>query len=66
MDTAVEKGLTLSLDQCLKIDKGEDEQCPYASAVGSLLYALLCTRPDICFTVGLGSCYQSNLEPAHW
>ena len=22
---------------------------PYASAVGSLMYAMLCTRPDICF-----------------
>ena len=21
---------------------------PYASAVGSLMYAMLCTRPDIC------------------
>ncbi|KAL6327213.1 hypothetical protein AAG906_015252 [Vitis piasezkii] len=28
------------------------EQFPYASAVGSLMYAMLCTRPDICFAVG--------------
>ena len=27
----------------------------YASAVGSLMYAMLCTRPDICFVVGMVS-----------
>jgi len=39
---------------------------PYASAVGSLMYAMLCTRPDICFAVGLVSRYQSNPGPTHW
>ena len=33
---------------------------PYASAVGNLMYAMLCTRPDICYAVGIVSCYQSN------
>ncbi|RVW39978.1 Retrovirus-related Pol polyprotein from transposon TNT 1-94 [Vitis vinifera] len=28
---------------------------PYASAVGSLMYAMLCTRPDICFAVGMAA-----------
>ncbi|XP_030970829.1 secreted RxLR effector protein 161-like [Quercus lobata] len=39
---------------------------PYASAVGSLMYAMLCTRPDICFAVGMVSRYQSNPGPVHW
>jgi len=39
---------------------------PYASTVGSLMYAMLCTGPNICFAVGLVSCYQSNLGPTHW
>jgi len=39
---------------------------PYASAVVSLMYAMLCRRPDICFTVGLVSRYQSNPGPTHW
>ena len=39
---------------------------PYASAVGSLIYAMLCTRPDICFAVGMVSRYQSNPGPEHW
>ncbi|XP_065638232.1 secreted RxLR effector protein 161-like [Quercus suber] len=41
-------------------------QVPYASAVGSLMYAMLCTRPDICYLVGMVSRYQSNPGPKHW
>lgn len=33
---------------------------PYASAVGSLMYAQTCTRPDIAFAIGLLGWYQSN------
>jgi len=64
MDTPVEKSLTLSLDQCPKTDKEKERMSsvPYASAVGSLMYAMLCTRPNICFTVGLVSSYQSNID----
>ena len=29
----------------------------YASAVGSLMYAMLCTRPDIYFVLGMVSRY---------
>jgi len=68
VDTPVEKGLTLSLDQCPKTDQEKEKMkdVPYASAVGSLRYAMLCTRPDICFAVGLVSRYQSNRGPTHW
>ena len=37
----------------------------YPSAIGSLMYAMLCTHPDICFTVGMISHYQSNPKPTH-
>jgi len=30
------------------------------------MYAMLCTRPDICFAIGSVSCYQSNPGLAHW
>ena len=30
------------------------------------MYAMLCTRPDICFAVGLVSRYQSNPGLIHW
>ena len=39
---------------------------PYASVVGSLMYAMMCTRPDICYTVRLVSRYQSNPSQKHW
>jgi transposase InsO family protein len=68
IDTPMEKGCTLSLDQCPKNDeeKNQMSKVPYASVIGSLMYAMLCTRPDICFAVGMVSRYQSNPGPAHW
>ena len=67
VDTPVEKGLILSLYQCPKTDQEKEkmEDVPYASAVGSLMYVMLCTRPDICFVVGLVSRYQNNTGPTH-
>ncbi|KAK1572908.1 hypothetical protein QYE76_027175, partial [Lolium multiflorum] len=41
-------------------------QIPYASAVGSIMYAMLCTRPDIAHAVSLTSRYQSDLGMEHW
>ena len=41
-------------------------QVPYASAVGSLMYAMLCIGPDIYYSVGIVSRYQSNPGPKHW
>ena len=34
----------------------------YASTVGRLMYAMLCTRPNICYAIGIVSRYQVNLE----
>ncbi|RVW78659.1 Cytochrome P450 89A2 [Vitis vinifera] len=38
----------------------------YASAVGSLMYAQVCTRPNIAFAIGMLGRYQSNLGLDHW
>ena len=38
----------------------------YASAVESLMYSMLCTRPDIYFAVGMVSIYQSDPGEEHW
>uniref|UniRef100_A0A2N9F6S1 Integrase catalytic domain-containing protein n=1 Tax=Fagus sylvatica TaxID=28930 RepID=A0A2N9F6S1_FAGSY len=64
IDTPMEKGCTLSLDQCPKNDeeKNQMSKVPYASAIGSLMYAMLCTRPNICFAVGMVSRYQRDLK----
>jgi hypothetical protein len=42
------------------------ERIPYASAVGSLMYAQTCTRLDISFAVGMLDRYQSNPRMDHW
>jgi hypothetical protein len=61
IDTPVDKSLSLSCDMCPKTleEKEKMSRVPYASAVGSLMYAMMYTRPDICYTVGLVSRYQS-------
>ncbi|KAH9743690.1 hypothetical protein KPL70_003387 [Citrus sinensis] len=61
-------GITFSKDQSPKTSKEIERmrQVPYVEAVGSLMYAMLCTRPDICFAVGMVSRYQSNPGPEHW
>lgn len=38
----------------------------YQSAVGSLMYAMTCTRPDLAFAVGLVSRFCSNPSEQHW
>ncbi|GKU92526.1 hypothetical protein SLEP1_g6239 [Rubroshorea leprosula] len=39
---------------------------PYASAVGSLMYAMVCTRPDISHAVSVVSQYMANPGKRHW
>eukprot|EP00253_Pinus_taeda_P024973 PITA_24973 len=48
-------GLRLSAEQCPKTQEEEEDMShvPYASAVGSLMYAMVCTRPDIAHAVGV-------------
>ena len=39
---------------------------PYQSVVGSLMYAMIATRPDIAFAVGVVSRFLSNPGKKHW
>ena len=61
----VEKSLSSS--QCSKTNTEIERMrgIPYASAVGSLMYAMLCTRPDIYFFIGMVSRYQSASSEEH-
>jgi hypothetical protein len=38
---------------------------PYSSAVGSLMYAMVCTRPDIAHAVGVVRRYMDNPGKEH-
>ncbi|TYK11909.1 gag/pol protein [Cucumis melo var. makuwa] len=61
-------GVHLSKEQCPKTPQEVEDmrRIPYASAVGSLMYVMLYTRPDICYAVGIVSRYQSNPGLDHW
>ena len=43
---------------------------PYASAIGSLMYAILCTRPDIAYAVSVTTkfymCIHFQLKSEQW
>ena len=41
-------------------------QLKYASAVGSMRYAMHCTRPKISFAVGKPSRFTSSPSVDHW
>jgi hypothetical protein len=43
-----------------------DPATPYQSAVGSLMYAMTSTRPDLAFAVSTVSRYCSNYTDQHW
>lgn len=38
------------------------KRTPYASAVESLMYVMICTKLNIVYVVGVVSRYMSNLE----
>ena len=61
-------GLRLYIEQCPKTqEEEEDMSCvPYASAVDSLMYAMVCTRPYITHAVGVLSRFMSKLRKEHW
>ena len=48
-----------------KAEKAEMMKVPYASVVGSLMYAMVCTRPDIGYAVGVVSRFMSNPGKEH-
>jgi len=62
-DTPVDKGDKFSLNQCPKgiLEIEEMQKIPYVSAVGSLMYAQVCTRPDIAYIVGVLGRYLSKI-----
>ena len=42
------------------------EEIPYANVVGCIMYAMVCTRPDIAYAVSVVSQFMANLGKAHW
>ena len=61
-------GITLSKSLC---PQTQDEMTrmnliPYSSAIGSIMYAMLCTRPNVSYALSVTSRYQSDPGLGHW
>jgi hypothetical protein len=68
VSTALGSHFRLTKDQSPKTDqkKAYMSKVPYASAIRSLMYAMVCTRPNIAHEVGVVSRYMSNPGKQHW
>ncbi|KAE8677858.1 cytochrome P450 71A9-like [Hibiscus syriacus] len=58
--------LSSSMSPSSEEERMEMSRVPYASAVGSLMFAMICTRPDIAQVVGVVSRYMANPGKEHW
>nr|GFA13166.1 zinc finger, CCHC-type [Tanacetum cinerariifolium] len=66
----------LNEEEKLKLSKSRGASTPakmkrmqnvlYASAVGSIMYAVRCTRPDVAFAQNITSRFQQNPNDIHW
>ena len=67
MSTPLGSRFKLSKNQSLKIEKEMDHmsKVPYASTIGNLMYAMVCTRPNIAHAVGVVSRFMSRPGKQH-
>ena len=61
-------GITLSKSQCpnTKDEREQMSKIPYASVIGSIMYVMLCTKPDVSYALSITSRYQSDPGESHW
>lgn len=66
--TPISSMFKLSLTKGPKNKKEEVKMkdIPYANVVGSLMYSMVCTRPDITHALSLVSRFMSKPGPQHW
>ena len=68
INTPLPSHLKLTKEMCPKTQEEEDKMSmvPYASIGGSLMYAMVCSRPDIAHALGVVSSYMSHPRIEHW
>ncbi|KAK8563084.1 hypothetical protein V6N12_011141 [Hibiscus sabdariffa] len=61
-------GISLLKEMCPSTPQERERmsQIPYASAIGSIMYAMICTRPDLSYALSMSSRYQANPGEGHW
>ena len=67
VSTPLDSHFKLSKEQSPKTEEERDHmsKVPYASAIGSLMYAIVCTKPDIAHVVGVVSRFMSRPRKQH-
>lgn len=58
--------LTRQMSPSSEKEADEMANVPYASAVGSLMYAMVCTRPDLAHAISVVSRFMANPGKEHW
>jgi hypothetical protein len=68
VSTPLASHFKLTKEMCPKTQEEIEymSRVPYSSTVGSLMYAMVCTRPDIAHAVGVVSRYMNNPGKEHW
>ena len=58
----------LSKHQCPVSDSEilEMEEIPYSNAIGTVMFSMISTRPDLAYSISLLSRYMSNPGKEHW
>ena len=61
-------GVQISKEHSLKTleDRALMEKISYASAIGFIMYAMLCTRRDVACALSVTSRFQANPGESHW
>jgi hypothetical protein len=58
--------LSASQSPTTNVERAKMSNVPYASCVGSLMYSMVCSRPDLAHAMSLVSRYISDPGPEHW
>ncbi|KAK8997995.1 hypothetical protein V6N11_012529 [Hibiscus sabdariffa] len=61
-------GISLLKEMCPSTPQERERmsQISYASAIRSIMYAMICTRPDLSYALSMTSRYQANPGEGHW
>ena len=61
-------GVRLFVEQCPKTQEDQEDMShvPYTSAISILMYAMVCTRPNIAHAMGVLSRFMSKPGKEHW
>ena len=60
-----EISLSRSMSPKTHKERANMDRIPYASAIGSIMYVMLCTRLDIAYALSVTSRYQADLGLEH-